>query len=141
MKEKFDVYGMSCSACSSKIQNKLQKTDGVLSAEVNLLTNSMSVEFNENALSSEKIVGIVRGIGYDAKVKGGKKESEKNITHEDETKGMLIRLITSFAFLIPLMYVSMGHMFGLPLFDFFEEQKMQFLLHFYSFFCACRFCL
>ncbi len=119
MKQKFDVYGMSCSACSAKIQNKLQKTNGILSAEVNLLTNSMSVDFDEALLDNEKIIKIVRDTGYDAKIKGRKKE-EKTLTHEDETKGMLKRLILSFAFLIPLMYVSMGSMFSLPIPKFLE---------------------
>lgn len=117
MKEKFDVFGMSCSACSTKIQNRLQKTNGVLSAEVNLLTNSMTVDFDETVLNSEKIIKVVRDTGYDAKIKGSKKETEK-LTHEDETKEMLKRLIFSFAFLLPLMYISMGPMFSLPLPEF-----------------------
>lgn len=122
MKEKFDIYGMSCSACSAKIQNSVKKLDGVLNAEVNLLTNSMNVEFDDDKIDSMKIIQSVRDTGYDAAIKGKKKEENK-LTHEDETKSMLKRLILSFVFLIPLMYVSMGHMFNLPLFDFLEGTK------------------
>ncbi len=114
MKEKFDVFGMSCSACSAKIQNRLNNEEGVTSCEVNLLTNSMLVEFDEKNLDAKKIVKIVQDTGYDARVKGEKREKAE-VTHETETKMMLKRLILSFAFLIPLMYVSMGSMIGLPL--------------------------
>ncbi len=114
MKQKFDVLGMSCSACSSKIQNTLGKTEGVLSAEVNLLTNSMTVEFDADSLDADKIIKIVQSLGYDAKIPGEKKEAATKPA-EDEVRSMKKRLILSFSFLIPLMYVSMGSMVGLPL--------------------------
>lgn len=117
MKEKFDVFGMSCSACSAKIQNRLNNEESVTSCEVNLLTNSMLVEFDEKNLDAKKIVKIVQDTGYDAKVKGAKCEKTE-LTHETEIKTMLKRLILSFAFLIPLMYVSMGSMMHLPLPEF-----------------------
>ncbi len=114
MNQKFDVLGMSCSACSSKIQNKLCKTDGVTSAEVNLLTNSMTVDFDSGLLDNDKIIKIVQALGYDAKIPGGKTQ-EAPKPAEEEVKSMKKRLILSFAFLLPLMYVSMGSMIGLPL--------------------------
>lgn len=134
MKEKFDVFGMSCSACSAKIQNRLNNEEGVTSCEVNLLTNSMLVEFDEKNLDAQKIVKIVQNTGYDAKVKGVKREKTE-LTHETEIKTMLKRLILSFAFLIPLMYVSMGSMMNLPIPSFLTGEKnavsfafLQFLL-------------
>lgn len=114
MKQRFDVYGMSCSACSAKIQNRLNNENGVTDCEVNLLTNSMQIEFDEAVIDTDKIIKVVRDAGYDASIKGEKRMEEQPV-HENEIKTMLKRLILSFGFLIPLMYVSMGSMLGLPL--------------------------
>ncbi len=111
MKEKYDVSGMSCSACSSKIQSEIGKLGGVSAAEVNLLTNSMTVEYDESVLKSEDIVAAVENLGYGASKKGEKKsETPKS----DDIQKMRKRLILSFAFLLPLMYIAMGSMAGLP---------------------------
>ena len=112
MREKFDIIGMSCSACSSKIQNKMDNTDGIIKAEVNLLTNSMVVEYDEEILKSNDIIAIVKNLGYGASQKNAKKEEP---IVENESSLLLKRLIISAIFMLPLMYVSMGHMLSLPL--------------------------
>ncbi len=112
MKEKYDITGMSCSACSSKIQSNIGKMEGVASAEVNLLTNSMTVEYDEKALDSGRIIAIVESLGYGAAKKGEKREAPQK---DDEIKNMRTRLIVSFAFLLPLMYIAMGSMIGLKI--------------------------
>ena len=106
MKEKFDIKGMSCSACSSKIQNKMDNTQGVIKPEVNLLTNSMQVEFDENTISVSDIVTIVKGLGYGASVKNAKEQTVPK-KEESESRVLLRRFIISLCFMIPLMYVSM----------------------------------
>lgn len=121
MKEKYDVTGMTCSACSSRVQKCVSHLDGVKDVSVNLLTNSMQVEYNEQELSSRKIIEEVQKAGYGASVSGGALGTEKQTAKQKENpiekqmKQMKRRTIWSFVFLVPLMYVSMGHMAGLPL--------------------------
>lgn len=121
MKEKYDVTGMTCSACSSRVQKCVSHLDGVKDVSVNLLTNSMQVEYNEQELSSRKIIEEVQKAGYGASVSGGalgtgkQTAKQKENPIEKQMKQMKRRTIWSFVFLIPLMYVSMGHMAGLPL--------------------------
>ena len=118
-KERFDVTGMSCSACSARVQRAVSGLDGVSEAGVNLLTNSMNVVFDEKRLSSEAIVEAVRAAGYGASVHGGSQVPTKAKTGseaaEEELRDMRRRLIVSFVFLVPLCIVSMGHMVGLSL--------------------------
>lgn len=117
MKEKFDVTGMSCSACSSHVEKSVSKLEGVHAVSVNLLTNSMQVEYDETKLGTENIIEAVEHAGYGASVKNEAKAAAKTGETEDAVsiqqkniKNMKIRLIVSVIFLIPLMYVSMGHM-------------------------------
>lgn len=117
MKEKFDVTGMSCSACSSHVEKSVSKLEGVHAVSVNLLTNSMQVEYDETKLGTENIIEAVEHAGYGASVKNEAKAAAKTGETEDvvsiqqkNIKNMKIRLIVSVIFLIPLMYVSMGHM-------------------------------
>lgn len=117
MKEKFDVTGMSCSACSSHVEKSVSKLEGVHAVSVNLLTNSMQVEYDETKLGTENIIEAVEHAGYGASVKNEAKAAAKTGETEDAVsiqqkniKNMKIRLIVSVVFLIPLMYVSMGHM-------------------------------
>lgn len=127
MKEKFDVTGMTCSACSSRVEKCVRRLDGVKEVNVNLLTNSMQVEFDDALLTSEDIIGKVVKAGYGASVKREAvrkasesvgKEAVKDRAQE-EISSMKRRLIISFLCLIPLMYISMYHMFyewfGLPI--------------------------
>lgn len=116
MKKRFDVTGMTCSACSAHVENSVSKVPGVQSVQVNLLANSMNVDFDENVTNTQQIIQAVISSGYGARVRGEKAERVKSSdTAKQEQKHMRIRLIVSFIFLIPLMYLSMGHMIGLPL--------------------------
>lgn len=129
MKDKFSITGMSCAACQSRVEKAVNGLDGVSVASVNLLTNSMVADYDENILSCDDIIKAVEKAGYGAKVasdnEAGKgsanKAGDKTKTNGEADVNEEIyadfkrRLIVSFAFLIPLMYVSMGHMVGLPL--------------------------
>lgn len=111
MKKKFDITGMSCSACSARIQNTISKITGVNKAEVNLLTETMQVDFNENKVTEEDIILSVQKLGYGASVKGSEIQ-KKTAKKEDEANALKKRFFVSLAFLLPLMYVSMGQMMG-----------------------------
>ncbi|MDO4307028.1 MAG: heavy metal translocating P-type ATPase [Eubacteriales bacterium] len=125
MKEKFDVTGMTCSACSSRVEKCVSKLNGIQKVSVNLLTNSMQVEFDEQTLSERQIIDAVVKAGYGASPKtehtsaavpqAGTAAVRGENPAEKEMKNMKMRLIVSFVFLIPLMYVTMGHMVGLSL--------------------------
>ena len=123
MKERFDVTGMTCSACSSHVEKSVSKLTGVENVSVNLPTNSMQVEFDENKLDTAGIIKAVEDAGYGAAVKdehaksgaktSGQSDSQENSglsAVEQNVKNMKKRLIVSLIFWIPLMYVSMGHM-------------------------------
>lgn len=122
-KEKFDVTGMTCSACSSRVEKCVSKLDGTSNVTVNLLTNSMQVEYDEKVLSERQIIDAVVKAGYGANVQNVKSSASSSQERaaasgnpvEEQMKNMKFRLIVSFVFLVPLMYVSMGHMVGLPL--------------------------
>ena len=118
MKQKFDVTGMTCSACSAHVEKAVGKLEGIQTVNVNLLQNSMVVEYDDTALSADDIINAVKSGGYGASVQGATnsttQEPPKNVALE-EMKVMKKRLISSFCFLIPLFYVSMGHMVGAPL--------------------------
>ena len=117
MDKKFDVTGMTCSACSSHVEKSVCKLVGEGNVSVSLLTNSMQVSYDENKISENDIIKAVEDAGYGASVAGGssaKKAEKKESVVDAELKEMKTRLIVSFVFLIPLMYVSMGSMAGLP---------------------------
>ncbi len=132
MKQKFDVTGMSCSACQAHVEKAVKKLPGVQEAAVNLLANNMTVTYDETVLDDGKIVSAVTDAGYGASVH----ESSRNSGNSEKSPGsgrkpgapedpmqaeiayMKKRLLVSFACLVPLMYISMHHMFyewfGLP---------------------------
>ena len=123
MKERFDVTGMTCSACSSHVEKSVGKLTGVENVSVNLLTNSMQVEFDENKLDTAGIIKAVEDAGYGAAVKdehaksgaktsgqSGSQENNGLSAVEQNVKNMKKRLIVSLIFWIPLMYVPLGHM-------------------------------
>lgn len=116
MNKKYKVTGMTCSACSSRVEKCVEKLDGVNTVSVNLLTNSMQVDFDENKLTEEKIADSVIQAGYGMEIPTGKaeKKEEKEDIVEKNIENMKKRTIWSFIFLIPLMYVAIGHMVGLP---------------------------
>ena len=113
MKQDFDISGMTCSACSAHVQKAVEKLDGVSSAAVNLLTNSMKVVYDEKKTGDKAIISAVEKAGYGAAVKGGKAEGTGAKTQSGD-KAYIVRLCVSVAFTIALMYFSMGGMIGLP---------------------------
>ena len=122
--KKFNVTGMSCAACSSRVEKAVSKVNGVKSVSVSLLTNSMSVE---GSASDESIIAAVEKAGYGASVAGGeKKQSAENEQLKDkDTPVLMHRLIASVGFLAVLMYISMGHMMlGWPLPNFFTDNHI-----------------
>ncbi len=118
MKQKFDVTGMSCSACSAHVEKAVSKVPGVDLVQVNLLQNAMTVEYAQGATDADKIIHAVEEAGYGASLKGKDASKEANAVQKkaaDDTKAMKRRLSWSIGFLIVLMYISMGHMLGWPL--------------------------
>ena len=119
---KFKVSGMSCAACSARVEKAVSALDGIESCAVNLLTNSMVIE---GEASDSEIIGAVVSAGYGASVDGG---AESAVKHSDaakergddaekrETRAIVLRLCVSVVFLAALMYISMGHvMWGAPM--------------------------
>lgn len=110
----FNVSGMSCAACSARVERAVSAVDGVDSCSVNLLTGSMAVE---GTAADEAIIAAVVSAGYGASLKGA--ENKQNVnknSHNDEKKAITRRLVASVALLMPLMYLSMGYvMWGAPL--------------------------
>lgn len=118
MKKKYDVVGMSCSACSANIDKAVRHIEGVHDVNVNLLSNSMVVDFDEHVVNDLTIMQTVENAGYKAVVPN-EIVKEKKVENDDRKK----LLILSFMFLIPLFYISMGHMIGLPLPSFLQGKE------------------
>lgn len=119
MTEKFNVTGMTCSACSAHVEKSVKKLNGVKSVNVNLLQNNMHVDFDETAVSVDDIINAVVSGGYGASV-AGKKQEKKDNKIDNEISNMKFRLIVSLVCLVPLMYISMGHMWGWPFLSMFH---------------------
>ena len=114
LQSRFNVTGMSCAACSAHVEKAVKQLDGIQNVEVNLLTGSMTADFNENILSDDDIINAVISAGYGASSAQNAK-SDKPKTSNDEVKQMKFRISVSFVFLAILMYISMGHMINAPL--------------------------
>lgn len=119
-KEQFDITGMTCSACSSRVEKSVSKLSGMSEVSVNLLKNSMVVNYDDAALNTNDIVNAVVKAGYGAipksnEVKQTKANNAAVSTAQLEQQQMKRRLIISMIFTVPLFYVSMGHMFNWPL--------------------------
>ncbi len=111
-KETFAISGMSCSACSAAVERAVLKLDGIKKAEVNLLANSMTVQFDENIVSEKDIINAVISAGYKAEIKMSAIDNKQE--ELDKSANIIkIRLIISLVFLILLMIVAMGHMIGI----------------------------
>lgn len=109
-KEKFTVTGMSCSACSAGVERVTKKLNGVKSAEVSLLGESLSVEYDETLVKREDIFAAVTALGYGiGEYREGKEERQKG-----KTEALKKRFIVSIILLVPLMYLAMGGMFSFP---------------------------
>lgn len=126
MKKKFAITGMSCSACSSHVEKSVNKLTGIKSASVNLLTNSMMADFDEKVTSVDKIIAAVEDAGYGAAV-FSEGEKKKMPTAQDAIRKIKRRLVVSIIFLLPLLYLSMGHM----VYDFFGWQMPDFMMAYF----------
>lgn len=115
---RYDITGMTCSACSSGIERAVGKLEGVNLCEVSLMGKSMKVDFDANLLSEEKIFSTVKSLGYGI-FHEGEQPQKKETPHD---KQLFIRFIISICLLVPLMYVSMGSMLGAPIPPFMDMQ-------------------
>ena len=118
-KGQFDITGMTCSACSARVEQCVAKLSGVAEVSVNLLKNSMAVSYDEGALDSASIVAAVENAGYGAipkvSARSGKETKPEASAAQAEYNAMKRRLFLSALFTIPLFYISMGHMMNWPL--------------------------
>lgn len=111
--KKYDIEGMTCASCVANVTKAVQKLDGVNDVNVNLMTNSMKVQYDDEKVSDDEIINSVKNIGYGASLRGVKKEEEPEDFYKREIH-MKHRLISSVIFMVILMYISMGSMIGLP---------------------------
>ena len=114
MKKQFDVIGMSCASCQAHVDHAVNKLDGVTNCNVNLLTNSMEVDFDETKLSVEDIIKAVQKVGYDANLKEENKTNKVATSSKKKKDYQLVKLIIAFIFMIALFYFAMGPMFNWP---------------------------
>ena len=121
---KYDITGMSCAACAARIEKAVSNVPGVSSASVNLLTNSMLAE---GTASSSDVINAVEAAGYGAKLAatGKKSNASERELKDTETPKLIKRLVASVILLLPLMYVSMGHMmWGWPVPSFLQNNHL-----------------
>lgn len=136
--EKFEVKGMTCAACVSHVEKSVTQLQGVKSVTVNLLTNSMNVTFDELNLEVNTIEKSVERSGYSAKAQShdlylNSDDKLKLDAVTREQKSLKQKWQFSLIFLIPLMYVSMWHMLGLPFPEIFASPRYAFLIAFFQF--------
>ncbi|MCP3032828.1 heavy metal translocating P-type ATPase [Halobacillus sp. A1] len=125
-RKEFDVFGMTCAACSTRVEKVLQKTEGVQSANVNLANETATVSYKEGFLNEEKIIEKVRHLGYDASVRKG--EEAKTVRKEKDLKKKQIQLMGATILSLPLLLTMLDHLFGLPVPMLFMNPWFQFLL-------------
>ena len=120
---KFNITGMTCAACQANVTKAAMKLSGTKKADVNLLSNSMTVTFDETKLTEQDFIDAVNNIGYGASLYGADNKKsqlkaewqERKKNEEENISSMKKRLVSSIAFLVVVMYIAMGHMLGLPL--------------------------
>ena len=110
MNQKFKVTGMGCSACVAAVEKAVKATEGVTNVSVSLLENAMTVDFDENAVDTGRIIDAVKGAGYGAEVDTGAIKNSKT----KEKSVLITRFLPSLCLLLPLVYLNMGEMLGLP---------------------------
>lgn len=117
MKQQFNVTGMSCASCSAHVEKAVRALPGVTDVQVNLLAGNMTASYEEGQIGEQDIIDAVTDAGYGASVRGKTTVPQPVQADEGqhELRVMQHRIVISFAFLIVLMYVSMGSMIGLPL--------------------------
>ena len=124
--DRFSVTGMTCAACQANVTRAVKKLDGIAYVDVSLLVGRMTVKYDESKVTTDAIAQAVRDIGYGAELEGvsSAKEGERDFraqwrkrqqAAEKERAGMLRRLVSSIVLLLPLMYIAMGGMIGLPM--------------------------
>ena len=117
-KNKFNIQGMTCSCCQAHVQKAVENLNGIKNVNVNLLSNSMIVEYDEKTLNDKKIIEAVKNEGYGATLAINSQKDKIQNDNENTLNSMKKRLIISICFWIPLMYVAMYHMlydlFGIP---------------------------
>ncbi len=106
--QKYNITGMTCSACQMHVENAVKKLDGIESVNVNLLANTMDTCYDERKLSNSAIIKAVKSSGY-----GAKEYTRDDNEYSESSNKAKKQLILSIIFLIPLMFVSMSHMFGI----------------------------
>ncbi len=116
-KQIFNITGMSCAACQANITKNVNKINGIINTDVNLISNKMTVEFDETKTSEAEIINTVISIGYGAQLSDGSKTKLNSYQAEitQKNNSTLVKLIISLLLLLPLMYLSMGPMVGLNL--------------------------
>jgi len=125
-KAEFDIFGMTCAACSSRVEKVLNKQEGVNLATVNLATESATIEYNPGLTDEQTLVGKIQNLGYDAKPKA---EAEEKQTHkEKELYRQQIKLIVSVILSIPLLVTMLDHLLGMDLPEIFMNPWFQFAL-------------
>jgi Cu+-exporting ATPase len=125
-KADFDVYGMTCSACSNRIEKVLNKQEGVQLATVNLATESASIEYNPSLIDAAAIVERIKKLGYDAAPKAD--DDEKETHKEKEIKEMKKKLTISVILSLPLLITMLDHLLGINLPAIFMNPWFQFAL-------------
>ncbi|WP_156288488.1 heavy metal translocating P-type ATPase [Oceanobacillus salinisoli] len=125
-KTEFDVMGMTCAACSNRIEKVLNKQEGVKLANVNLATESAAVEYNPGMVDIEAMIGKIQKLGYDAKVKADNAEKKK--TKEKQLQKMKTKLIISSILSAPLLLTMLVHLVGVRIPDLFMNPWFQFAL-------------
>ncbi len=125
-KAEFDIFGMTCAACSTRIEKILNKQEGVKRATVNLTTESATVEYNPGLVDPKVLIGKIQNIGYDAKPKA--EADEKQTYKEKELQHKMAKLIVSAVLSAPLLLTMLVHLFGMNLPDIFMNPWFQFAL-------------
>lgn len=125
-KTEFDVMGMTCAACSSRIEKILNKQPGIIKATVNLTTENATVEYNPGFMNVEDIIGRIQKTGYDAKIKADKQEKQSR--KEKQIERMKWKLIISALLSIPLLLTMLDHLFGVQIPAIFMNPWFQFAL-------------
>lgn len=125
-KIELDVYGMTCAACSSRIEKVLNKMDGIDEATVNLTNETALVEYTPGLVSLEDILSRIQKLGYDAEERADREE--KSSQKEKEIKNKRIKLMVSAILSLPLLYTMVEHLFGLPVPGLLMNPWFQFIL-------------
>ena len=123
MKQTFSVTGMTCSACSAHVEKAVGKVPGVESCPVNLMLGSMVVSYDEAVTNADRIIAAVTAAGYGAQRAEETGRGQQNTAHDESLARMRRRLVWSVVCLVPLFYLAMGHMMGLPVPQWFFTSK------------------